>query len=95
MSTPKVQRDDDYERPDWSKAVQVEGGGYMRLEDFCNSTERGNGLHFTSGVLLAEEELLGVECGWRVANCVLEKAVTGWDALLDLAIRSEHTGEAP
>lgn len=71
--------------PDWSKAVRVDGGGYMRLEDFCNNTDRGAGLIYTGSAVMADEELLGIECGWRVANAVVEKAVDGWDALLDLA----------
>lgn len=72
---------------DWSKAVVVESGGYMRLEDFCNSTPRGASLVYTSGIVLADEELLGIENGWRVANYVMEGAVDGWDALLDLHAR--------
>lgn len=58
-------------------------GGYRRLEDFCNSGPVGNHLHFTSSIMLMDEELLGIECGWRVANAVIEKACTGWDALMD------------
>lgn len=75
---------------DWSQAVHCENGGYMRLEDYCNSggrgiSLRGNHLHITSGVILFEEEvILLVECGDRVANYVLEKACGGWDALMDL-----------
>lgn len=74
---------------DWSTAVRVDSGGYMRLEDFCNSTERGARLVYTGSAVLADEELLGIECGWRVANAVVEKAVDGWDALLDLAAAEE------
>lgn len=78
----------------WWQGVQVEDGGWMRLEDFCNSTERGNQLHITSGILFMEEELLGCELGWRVANEIIGLAVDGWDALMDAAyleyLRGEH-----
>lgn len=79
---PQAVTSPEHTQQDWSGAVSVKGG-YMRLEDFCNSTEMGNKLHITSGVIFMEEELLGIECGWRVANYVLEKEVTGWDALMD------------
>lgn len=67
--------------------IQVKPGVFMRLEDYCNSTALGSELLYTSGVVLGEEELLGIECGWRVANYVMEGAVDGWDALLDLSLR--------
>lgn len=72
--------------PDWSRSVQVGPGIYQRAEDFCNSTARGDHGVVTSGAVLMDEELLGVECGWRVANAVIELAVTGWDALLDAQV---------
>lgn len=56
----------------------------MRLEDFCNSTPRGSQLGITSGMVTMDEELLGVEAGWRVAAYVVDFACTGWDALMDL-----------
>lgn len=62
----------------------------MRTEDYCNSTPKGNHLHITSGAILADEELLGVELGWRVANAVIDKAVNGWDALLDAQLAAEQ-----
>lgn len=70
--------------------VKTERGGWMRLEDFCNSTERGSHLLYTSGIILADEELLGVELGWRVADAVVQKDVDGWDALMDLLISQEE-----
>ncbi len=74
----------------WDHAMNVGNGGYMRLEDYCNSgghglTECGNGLHYTSGVILFEEEVdLLIECGERVTNYVLEMVCCNWDALMDL-----------
>jgi len=68
---------------DWSQAVKLPEGGYCRLEDYCNRQDRGDGLVFTASCVLMAEELLGVECGWRVANAVIEYAVDGWDALMD------------
>jgi hypothetical protein len=64
--------------------VRTEGGGHMRLEDYCNSGPRGSGHQYTAGILFAEEELMAVELGERVANAVVEKSVDGWDALMDL-----------
>lgn len=64
-------------------AVRSDGGGWMRLEDYCNNGPRGNELHYTSGLILADEELLGIELGWRVANAIVEKSIDSWDALMD------------
>lgn len=70
---------------DWSGSVKSSKGGYMRLEDFCNTGPRSNSLVYTSGIITAEEELLACELGSRVANAVIEKDVDGWDALMELS----------
>lgn len=62
---------------------QVREGVYQRLEDFCNSQERGNGLCYTSGILTMEEELMAHELGHRVSNCVAAWEIDRWDALMD------------
>lgn len=63
--------------------MRSEKGGWMRLEDFCNSTTTGTGYRYTSGMVSADEELLGCELGDRVADYILEYAIDYWDALAD------------
>ena len=68
----------------WSGFVRSNKGGYMRLEDFCNSGPRGNKIMYTSGIVMADEELLVPELGERIVNQMLEKSIDGWDPLMDL-----------
>lgn len=70
--------------------VKSDKGGYMRLEDFCNSGLHGSELRYTSGILFMEEELLGVELGWRVCDWICQKSIDGWDALLDLQLEEDE-----
>lgn len=65
-------------------------GGWRRLEDFCNTGPVGYPMYLTSGVVLADEELLAVELGDRVGNAVLEQVVEGWNPLFDLALAAEQ-----
>ena len=73
--------------PDWSGAARVLSGrgGYRRLEDYCNSAPGGNAHHYTASAVTADEEILTSEIGDRVVNAIVEKAVDGWDALLNAA----------
>lgn len=73
--------------------VKTSKGGYMCLEDYCNSTKAGSGLYYTSSMVTADEELLGVELGQRVVVAVLEKAIDGWDALMDLSYKQWAAAE--
>lgn len=69
--------------------IQVVPGIWMRFEDFCNSTDRGAGLVYTSGMVLMDKELAAVELGARVGNAQIEESVEGWSALHD-AMLKEH-----
>jgi len=73
--------------------VKTARGGYMRLEDFCNSGPVGCNLHFTSALILMEEELLVHELGERVALSVIDWECDRWDALLELRYKESENAE--
>lgn len=65
--------------------VRVEGGGWMRLTDYCATQGRvGNAHQYTTEMVTADEELLVVELGDRVVNEIVALAIDGWGALDDL-----------
>lgn len=66
-------------------AVRSDKGGWMRLEDFCGSAPGGTGLHYTTGIMTADEELLVFELGERVVNTILSWEIDHWDALTDVS----------
>ena len=68
------------------EGIRVSGGGYQRLEDFCNKEARGSQLGYTVAGVNADDELIGLEEGIRVENAWLMVCWEyGWDALADLS----------
>lgn len=69
------------------EGIEVAPGVWARFEDYCNSTGRGAGLLYTSGMVLMEEELAVIELGARVANAQMEESVEGRGALLEAIMK--------
>lgn len=63
------------------EGVQVDSGGWMNLNNYCDSKPKGSQLWYTSEV--CNEEIFECEVGIRVVVAMVQKAVDGWDALLD------------
>jgi hypothetical protein len=75
-------------------AVRMENGGWQRLEDYCDSAEKGTGLHYTNGIIWASDEILAHELGERVLNAFLAWDLEYWDPLLDRLLEEEERTRA-